>query len=124
MARLSARFAEDIANVLDKAGYEYVMEPRMRGATPDFLVATASGGKVILEAKAWEPTKLNLARARKEAEFYSGMAHRAFVVLRMLFSRMRTTRSLACTTWSLGWVSRLRSAVKGLFRRREDQFLQ
>lgn len=74
---------EHVANILQKAGFEYSREQPIGGLRPDFVVTGPRGQTVIVEAKAWPATRENLKRASHQAQQYlaATKVDRAFVVL-------------------------------------------
>lgn len=70
MARMNLAFAEQVAAKLEAANLEVKNEPSVGGLTPDFVVTLSNQRNVVIEAKGWKPTEVNLARARREAEFF------------------------------------------------------
>lgn len=49
---ISSEFEADIAKILIKGGYKFVIEPSLDGLRPDFLV-NVNGRQVAIEAKSW-----------------------------------------------------------------------
>ncbi|WP_162617899.1 restriction endonuclease [Salinicola halophilus] len=50
---LASEFESDIANILVKNRFKFVIEPNLGGVRPDFLVST-NGKKIAIEAKSWQ----------------------------------------------------------------------
>nr|WP_298117913.1 hypothetical protein [uncultured Pseudomonas sp.] len=51
-SQISSEFEADIAKILIKGGYKFVIEPSLDGLRPDFLV-NVNGRQVAIEAKSW-----------------------------------------------------------------------
>ena len=59
---LSSEFESDIAKVLIKNGFKFVIEPNLKGLHPDFLV-NVNGKKIAIEVKSWQgPVPLHILR--------------------------------------------------------------
>jgi hypothetical protein len=74
---------ERIADLLRQANFEFMREKPIGGLRPDFLVTGPRGQTVIIEAKAWPPTRENIERASHQAQQYlaATKADQALVVL-------------------------------------------
>jgi hypothetical protein len=76
-------FEERLASMLSEAGFEFERGPAVAGLQLDFLVRGPKGETVVVEAKLWDPTGGNTARALEQVEHYRKAtgADRAYVVL-------------------------------------------
>lgn len=62
----SSDFEADIAKILVKSGFKFLIEPSINDSRPDFLV-NVNGRKVAIEAKSWHgPVPLHLLRRTAE----------------------------------------------------------
>jgi hypothetical protein len=79
-------FGAAVVEHLKKSGFDFTQEPRIGNARPDFVVSTPEGHKIVIEAKAWRPTRKNVARARHQAQLYKDLskAPAALMVLKAL----------------------------------------
>ena len=86
MENRSEEFAQQIAGVLRDAGISFKANIAVEGLKADFVVSDRSGDFVIIEAKAWNPTKDNIERAARQAALYraAAKADKAYVVMNNL----------------------------------------
>jgi hypothetical protein len=70
-----------IERKLPKARVAYVKEPVVGRTQPDFLVTTPAGDRIVIEAKAWQPGRKNVARAVKQARTYARLSKTAGALL-------------------------------------------
>lgn len=74
---------DEIARLLQHAGFRFQREPSIGGLRPDFLVSGPSGQRIVVEVKAWDPGGGNTARALSQAQYYKRLtkADHAIVVM-------------------------------------------
>jgi hypothetical protein len=83
MKNRSQEFDQKIAHLLMQANVAFKSNVAVEGLEADFVVSDPSGTIVILEAKSWEPNKINLKRAANQAALLKMVtkADKAYVVI-------------------------------------------
>lgn len=79
-------FEQRIAEILQKAKIPFKSEVALGGVSPDFLISTPVGHRIVVEAKSWDPKPCNQRRAIQQAKLYKKTtgADLAFVVVQGL----------------------------------------
>lgn len=79
----AATFENKVYNQLLKERFNVVTEPAINGLRPDFLVRTADGRSIIVEAKSWSSSPRNIKRATHQLQYYKKLAGAddAFIVI-------------------------------------------
>ena len=97
MARSNFEFADRVARELRRSTFDFAIEPAIEGVRPDFVVTLPGGQSVVVEAKAWNATPVNLARAEREVQFYRDRFENseAVVVVPELLARSETESVIA-----------------------------
>lgn len=71
----------EIEKQLQQGDWQYEKDVVIGHARPDFVVTTESGDYVVVEAKAWEPTAENMARAIHQGQTYKELSKAAGAIL-------------------------------------------
>jgi hypothetical protein len=72
-----------IANVLEKEGLKFIVEPLVGGLRPDFVVEGPDGRIAVLEVKTWLPGRANTERASRQVQLYKEATGADFAFLVM-----------------------------------------